>query len=157
MKIVLGSLIAIAAAASVAHADTPCAATGDVAVEIDHDATAASKLATSKVKLYDSGAWSFDETTGDGKPGRKLTGCLAKADLAKLAAVQAAPWTITHPRAHCMTVGQTSTAFHLKGKPDFVQKTCPSDLMDDKTTAALADLVKLTDAQVAAATHPPRK
>lgn len=150
----LAVLVLAAASATSARADTKCAATGDVAVEIDHDAVSGAKLPTSKTKLFANGAWTFAETTGDGKPGRALTGCLAsKDDLAKVEAVETAPWTITHPRAHCMVVTQTSIAFHVKGKADFVQKTCSDSLVDDKTAAALKALTDLADAQVAAASQ----
>jgi hypothetical protein len=130
-------------------------ANAPVALEIDHDAVAGAKLPTSQTKLFDTGGWTFSEILGDGKPGRSLSGCLAKADLAKLKAVEDAPWKITHPRIHCMAMSQTSTAYRLHGKPDFVSRTCGNDIMDDKTAAALAELEKVADAAVDAATHPP--
>ena len=130
-----------------------CATTGDVAVEIDHDAIAGAKLPTSITKLYDTGGWTFVETLGDGKPGRSLSGCLAKDDLAKLTAVEASPWKVTRAHIHCMAMSQTSTAYHVNGKADYVKRTCGEASLDDKSSAALADLQKASDAAVDAATN----
>ncbi len=130
-----------------------CDTSGAVAVEIDHDAVAGAKLPTSQTKIYDSGAWAFSETLGDGKPGRQLNGCFAKADL-KLKAVEDSPWAVQRHRIHCMAMSQTSTAYRLKGKPDYVSRTC-GDPMDDNTAAALQDLDKLARAAVDAASQTP--
>jgi hypothetical protein len=172
IRFALLPLLALAASASLSGAEpkppTPppppppdshpvagCETSGPVALEIDHDAVAGSKLPTSQTKIFDTGAWTFAETLGDGKPGRSLSGCFAKADVAKLKAVEDAPWKITHPQIHCMAMSQTSTAYRLHGKPDYVARTCGNDIMDDKTLAALGDLEKLADTSVEGASHPP--
>jgi hypothetical protein len=136
-----------------------CTTTGTPAFEVDHDAVAGAKLTTSKTKMWDDGGWTFVETLGDGKQGRSLSGCILKSELDKLKAVLDAPWTISHPRIHCMAMRQTYTTYHARGKSDFVARTCGNDIVDDKTSAALADLEKqladVVDAATAMQHNPP--
>jgi hypothetical protein len=129
-----------------------CTTTGTPAFEVDHDAVAGAKLTTSKTKMWDDGGWTFVETLGDGKPGRSLSGCILKSDLDKLKVALDAPWTLSHPRIHCMAMMQTYTTYHAKGKTDFVARTCGNDIVDDKTSAALTDLEKQLSDTVDAAT-----
>ena len=162
--LLLATLVAASSASATPNPPTPpgpptdntprvtCKASGDPIVVIDHGAIAGAKEVTSVTKLFASGAWSFAETTAEGKPGRAASGCLAKDKLATVDdAIKAGTWTITHPKMHCMAMATTFVDYVI-GKTKFTQKTCGTDILDDKSSAALAEITKVLDA----ATAPPK-
>jgi hypothetical protein len=160
MKTLLLSLLTACATASAQPAPTPppppppstgssCAVKGDPLLVIDHKVVANVKKDTTTTKVYASGAWTFEERDSDGKVLKTNTGCLAKADLAKVTALDGAPWKVTHPRMHCMAMAQEYTVFTV-GAHSFTQKICGDDTLDDKTAAALADAEKAVEAQATA-------
>jgi hypothetical protein len=170
MKNIAACLLVLASAASAApQAPTPppppptdkapapaptCKPSGDPILAIEHDVVAGVKQPTTATKLYANGAWTLAETDADGKPGRSASGCLAKDEVTRIkTALDGAPWKITHPKAHCMAMAQTFTVFSA-GTNKFTEKLCGTDILDDKTKAALDDADKTLGAAAASATPP---
>jgi hypothetical protein len=106
--------------------------------EIDHRIEPGAKVGTSTSKLYASGAWTHDETDGDGKAQPQTTGCLGKAAADDVgAALKAAPWKITMARIRCMAMSPQYVEFLVAGKRVYTQKLCSGQTLDDKSRAAL--------------------
>ena len=145
------TLLFVCLASLTAVADTP---KGDPILTIDHDAVSGAKKPTTVTKLYADGSWTLAETTAEGKAGRTASGKLDKDDIARIkTALDAAPWKVTHPTAHCMAMAQTFTVF-TAGKNTFTEKLCGTELLDDKTLAALDDADKALTTAAAAADPP---
>jgi hypothetical protein len=115
-----------------------CPATGKVLFEIDHRVSPGAKLGTSTVKLFATGAWTRDEADADGNALPQTSGCVAKADVKRLAdALHGAPWKVTTARIRCMAVSAQFTEYQLDGKPVFTQRLCSGQSLDKKSSAAL--------------------
>jgi hypothetical protein len=131
-----------------------CRATGAVLFEIDHRVDPGAKLGTSMVKVFANGAWTRDETDGDGKAVAQRTGCVAKSDLQQLAAtLHGAAWKVNVARMHCMAVSATFTVFQVDGKPVFTQRLCSGESLDEPSQTRLDAAVKQVEAEVARAAH----
>jgi hypothetical protein len=146
----------VAAAPETASKPAPrgdrCRPTGAVLFEIDHRVDPGARLATSTIKVYANGAWTRDETDGDGKAAAQRTGCVAKPDLQQLeATLHGAPWKVTVARMHCMAVTAAFTVFQVDGKPVFTQRLCSGQSLDDKSRERLDAAVALVEAEVAKA------
>ena len=123
-----------------------CRASGKVTFEIDHRVDPGTKLPTSTIKVFASGAWTRDETDADGKALAQRTGCLAKPDAKQLEATLAgAPWKITKAQFHCMAVSAQFTVYQVDGKTVFTDKLCSGESLDDKSRAKLDAAVKLVE------------
>jgi hypothetical protein len=121
-----------------ATGDASCKPGGKVVFEIDHRIEPGAKVGTSTSKLYASGAWTHDETDGDGKAQPQTTGCLGKAAADDVgAALKAAPWKITMARIRCMAMSPQYVEFLVAGKRVYTQKLCSGQTLDDKSRAAL--------------------
>ena len=109
---------------------------------IQHAVVAGVKKPTTTTRLYAGGRWTYEETDPDGKQTKSTNGTLGKDETDKIVkALDAAPWTITHPRMHCNAMAQTYTVF-TAGNHTFTEKLCGTDILDDKTKAALDDADK---------------
>jgi hypothetical protein len=121
-----------------AAGDASCKPGGKVVFEIDHRVEPGAKVGTSTSKLYASGAWTHDETDGDGKAQPPTTGCLGKAAADDVgASLKAAPWKITMARIRCMAMSPQYVEFLVNGKRVYTQKLCSGQTLDDKSRAAL--------------------
>lgn len=119
----------------------------DVALfEIDHRVDPGAKLATSASKVFPNGAWTHDETDGDGKALAQASGCLAKADVSKLESTLAgATWKVTTARMHCMAMSPTFIVYQVRGKEVFTQRLCGDKILDKASRAKLDAAVALVE------------
>jgi len=139
-RIVLASLLVASTAAAQKVPSCP-AAKGDPLFVIDHQVRAGLKGPTSKIEVYDGGAWIRTGADEDGKPVPVQAGCLDKDVLAKIRAdIKGAPWTVKHNRVHCMMVTSTFTVYSMNGKEVFREQACNPDALDDASAKALTDL-----------------
>jgi len=139
-KLALASLF-IASTALAQKVPSCPAAKGDPLLAIDHQVRAGLKGATSRIEVYDGGAWIRTGADEAGKAEPVQAGCLDKDTLAKLRAdIKGAPWTVKHNRIHCMMVSSTFTVFSLNGKEVFRELACNPDALDDASAKALTDL-----------------
>lgn len=122
-----------------AHPVQTCPARGTPMLELDHRAD--TKIETSTVKIYNSGAWTFTPIDKDGVAGATTRGCFDQKTLTQIRrAVQRAPWEITHPKIMCFAYSPQFTQYLLHGQLMFTQRMCGGDQVDDTTRKAL-DLV----------------
>jgi hypothetical protein len=125
---------------------SPCAPSGTALFEIDHRADPGAKLATSATKVFGNGAWTHDETDGDGKALAPTAGCLPKNDVASLeTTLKGATWKVTTSRIHCMAMSATFTVYQVNGKPVFTQRLCSGDALDEKSRTKLDAAVALVE------------
>jgi hypothetical protein len=134
MKTIIALAILCSAATS-ARADD-CKATGSPVFTVE--AVDAGKV-KSTTKLFDTGAWTVDTSSG-----------CDKAVIGKVKALVAkSPWKISHP-VHCMMMTTTWTNYYAAGKLVFSERACNPDKLDDVSEKNLAEIVKLvTDATAA--------
>jgi len=131
------------------HADA-CRPAGAVLFEIDHRVDPGAKLGTSAIKVFANGAWTVDETDGDGKAAAQRTGCIAKPDLKQLeTSLHGVPWKVNVSRIHCMAVTAQFTVYQVDGKPVFTQRLCSGEALDDKSRAKLDAAIAQVEAEVA--------
>ena len=72
----------------------------------------------------------------------ETVGCLAKDDFGKLHdELAAAPWKITSSRPACRAMSAAFTVYSYGGKVMYTARTC-GDLLDEKSTAVIADVEK---------------
>jgi hypothetical protein len=128
---------------------TACRPMGAVRFEIDHRGDPGTKLGTSTIKVFATGAWTRDETDADGKAAAQRTGCLAKPELSQLeATLHGAAWKVTMSRMRCMAISPLSTVYFVDGKQVFTQKLCSGANLDDKSRAKLDAAVAQVEAAV---------
>ncbi|MDB4958754.1 MAG: hypothetical protein JWO36_6323 [Myxococcales bacterium] len=121
-----------------------CKAKGKILFEIDR---LVSDKTTSKTRVYDTGAWTIDAFTDDGKPASSGHGCFDKDELAKIRAdVKSSPWKVTHNKIHCMAISANTTVYFANGKKVFTARLCNSDALDDKSAKNVEDLEALLKA-----------
>jgi hypothetical protein len=127
-----------------------CRPTGAVLFEIDHRVDPGAKLGTSATKVFANGAWTHDETDGDGKAAPQRTGCVAPPDVKQLeATLHGATWKVNTARVHCMAMTAQFTVYQVDGKPVFTQRLCSGEALDDKSRARLDAAIKLVEGEVA--------
>jgi hypothetical protein len=105
-----------------------------------HDARADQPQQT--VKLWRTGAWSFEETVKS-KPTSSASGKLDDAQLKQARADLAAATWKTTPVIHCMMATNSSTTFKADGKVVFTLHACNEVKLDDASAKSLADLQTL--------------
>ncbi|HTR52865.1 MAG TPA: hypothetical protein VMJ10_19255 [Kofleriaceae bacterium] len=139
-RIALASLLV--ASTAVAQKVPSCPpAKGDPLFVIDHQVRSGLKGVTSKIEIYDGGAWIRTGADEDGKAQPVQVGCLDKDTLAKMRAdIKGAPWTVKHNRVHCMMVTSTFTVYSINGKEIFREMACNPDALDDASAKSLTDL-----------------
>ncbi len=119
-----------------------CEAKGTPVFEIDRLDDTQAKWQQS-VKLYTSGAWSFQETTADGKPGRADTGCLAKDATKTLETeIAAAKWTTTTAKIKCMAMSPKYSVYKAHDKKVLESHLCDGKKLDAASQKALDDAEK---------------
>jgi hypothetical protein len=113
-----------------------CRPVGVPLFEIRHRSDA--KDATSTIKIYSTGAWTFLPIDQDGKAGALTTGCFDKPTLSAIrAAVDHAPWDVTFDRIVCRAYSATFTDYYVHGKLEYTQRLCNGQRLDDASAAAL--------------------
>jgi hypothetical protein len=153
------TMMALACASSAAASpDTPapagradvCRPRGAVTFEIDRRVEPGAKLGTSAIKVYASGAWTRDETDGDGKPAAQRTGCLAKPELQQLQrTLSGATWTVRTAAVRCMAISVEFTVYQVNGKPVFTRRLCSGQSLDDNSRTKLDAAIALVEGEVA--------
>ena len=136
-------LVALAALvlASASAAAAPCPESGAPILEIDRAAVPNSHQPTWQTRLYASGGWTTIRVDGSGKAQAPASGCLEPAALAKVrAALEAAPWKVTHNRFHCMAMAVTYTVYKVDGKQVWKDILCNPDSLDAASQKAIAEL-----------------
>jgi hypothetical protein len=119
-----------------------CEAKGTPIFEIDRKTTPDPKWLQS-VRLYATGAWSFQETTADGKPGKADAGCLGKDETKALTdELAAAKWKITKAKIRCMAISPNFTVYKAHGKQVFESHTCDGQILDEPSRKLLDDAEK---------------
>jgi hypothetical protein len=120
-----------------------CEAKGTAIFEIDHLTTQSPKEVLAG-KLYATGAWTFAETTAEGKAGQAETGCADPAAIKKLQTeLAAAKWKITMSRIRCMAMSPNFTRYLVHGKQVLEQHTCDGQVPDEASQKALTDATEL--------------
>jgi hypothetical protein len=146
------------ASSAVASPDTPapapragaCRPGGGVVFEIDHRVDPGAKIGTSAVKVYASGAWTRNETDGDGKPAAQRTGCLAKPELQQLQhTLSGATWKVTTAAIRCMAMSAEFTVYQVSGKTVFTRRLCSGQSLDDNSRTKLDAAIALVEGEVA--------
>jgi hypothetical protein len=116
-----------------------CEAKGKAIFEIDHLNTGSPKQVFA-AKLYATGAWTFSETTAEGKPGQAETGCADLEAVKKLEKeLAAAKWQVKTARIHCMAVSPSFTRYLANGKQVFEEHMCGGQSLDDASNKAKLD------------------
>jgi hypothetical protein len=145
------------ASSAVASPDTPaparraaaCRPSGAVVFEIDHRVDPGAKLGTSALKVYASGAWTRDETDGEGKPAAQRTGCLARPELQQLqTTLSGATWKVNTAAIRCMAISAEFTVYQVNGKTVFTRRLCSGQSLDEKSRTKLDAAIALVDAEV---------
>jgi hypothetical protein len=125
-------------------AKAQCKVRGKVIFEIDR---VVGDKVQSQTKVYETGAWTIEGFSDDGKPASSGHGCFDKAPLAKIKAdVKSSPWKVTHNMIHCMAVSANSTVYFANGKKVFTARLCNSDALDDKSAKNVEELETLLKA-----------
>ena len=94
-------------------------------------------------RIYDNGAWTFDDKDKDGKSIKSVIGgvCISETQLTDArAAIKAATWTVTTEKIKCMAMSLDETIYSVAGKEVFRDTLCSGKHLDDKSAAALATL-----------------
>jgi hypothetical protein len=90
--------------------------------------------------LYDSGAWTFVETT-DGKRTRVASGCLPHPDLVTIDHdLRKSTWKLDYNVVTCAAIGATAVDFASHGTPLFTETVCGPARLDDASTKSLAEI-----------------
>ena len=132
-----------------ARATNACRPSGSVVFEIDHRVDPGAKIATSAVKVFGNGAWTRDETDGDGKRGAQRTGCLAKPDVQRLQTTLAgATWKINVKGIRCMAMSAEFTVYQVHGKTVFTRRLCNGETLDENSRTKLDAAVAMVEAEV---------
>jgi hypothetical protein len=119
-----------------------------VLFEIDHRVDPGAKLSTSATKVFANGAWTHDETDGDGKALAQRTGCFAKPDVKQLdTALHGVPWKITTSRIRCMARSAQFTVYLVDGKQVFTQRLCSGEALDEKSRTQLDAAIAQVEGQ----------
>ena len=101
--------------------------------------------AVSITKLYGSGAWTVERTDVDHHTTMAMgvaSSTLVTHPVRTLLAN--APWKISHP-IHCMMATSQRTAYYADGTLLFTERACNDISLDDRSAAALTDIVNLVD------------
>ena len=128
-----------------------CVAKGTPVFEIDHKADPGAKLATSSLRLYESGAWTYEPKDAEGKPEPAKRGCLAADEKTAVKADLEVPWKVTTAQFHCMAHSSAFTEYSVSGKLVYTARLCSGKTLDEASQKALTDLeARLTKAVNAA-------
>jgi hypothetical protein len=140
MKTIL--LLVLFATAAHAEPAAKCEAKGTPIFEIYREDSQAPK-ALRAAKLYDSGAWKFEETDTDGKKTKTDAGCLA-ADAMKTikAALADAKWKVTTAAIHCNAISPKFTVYKAHDTAVFEAHVCGGKSLDDASQKAVTELEK---------------
>jgi hypothetical protein len=132
------------------HPTTPspsCDATAAALFEIDHGKDAGN-FTTSQARVLDSGAWTFDDSTGAHR-----AGCLGADDLTSLrAAVHGASWKV-EPRADgtipCRAMSAQFVEYLVDGKHVWQDRTCTDEHPDAASRSQLDTAIRIVTAATA--------
>jgi hypothetical protein len=142
------TLVLLALLCSVAIADprSVCKPSGVALLQVQRQPVVPGNLPIWTVKLYNTGAWTVQETTTNGTPGASSSGCLDKASLAKIdAALAAMTWKTFTPRFRCMARSNFHTIYSVHGEVKFTEELCGSVVLDDSNAKKLAEIRAILD------------
>ena len=106
---------------------------------------------TSTLKLYSSGAWTFQPIDAAGDLGAMSTGQLDRGTLASLrASINAAPWDTTVSGLRCKAYSPNFTEYFVNGKLEYTARLCGRERLDETSLA----VIKKIEAQVHVAVEP---
>jgi hypothetical protein len=129
-----------------------CDASGDVLFEDDVDISGVRSNKSSWKIIYASGAWRSADTQG-----KNLTGCLTAGELSTVQHDVDAPWAAS-PRTgiRCHTERRDPIVYSARGKEVYVDGGCSSDVLDDVSAKALAQIEKIFSDAIARPAAPPQ-
>lgn len=107
-----------------------------VLFEIHHGSDAAQP--TSTLKLYSSGAWTFQPIDAAGHLGAMSTGHLDRTTLASLRqSINAAPWDTSISGLTCKAYSPNFTEYFVRGKLEYTARLCGRERLDDASLAVI--------------------
>jgi len=94
---------------------------------------------TADIKIYDSGAWTYQPIDKAGHPGAITTGTFDRRTLALVKrTIDRAPWDTTFSRIVCRAYSPSFTQYYVHGKLEFTARLCGAERLDERSRAAIA-------------------